>query len=393
MHKKVKTKKGFVRAVLVLLLALLIGAVLGAKWPQIIKYKKMVWYHYHSEKPFPKNYLEGLSSSEKRVLESHLKKSLKNLENTSEYEVAAAINDYLFQYLKPIDHSGKPHQILLDGHAICGGHATTMCALLVMSGVEGRLAYLLGVPYQGAHSLVQVSFSDGSQGLYDPTCGVFWAHSENKHPISIQEIVESPSLSKEGIFASRQNKGNAISQGIVSVDEGYSHNPKLDEDLHYQDMFVAAKGVGVSYSGDKEFVRIMINKVPFACGEKYNAPLDSLREENGSFVSWVHMLGKDPWFGYDVAHIYEVSNLSAGQRYELILYYRDSLESKLSMQVLGGFFEGAPNRKTKHMMVDNQIKNGISIIIQPEKENIAIVIDNSGFMTLGSIELRALNSS
>ena len=178
---------------------------------------------------FEKRYDE-YTEEEKAAILKHVKKALSGVGfHAPELEKAAAINDYIYQYLIHRDNTGSAPKLLQDGYAICGGAVVCMTEMLYAIGIKSKFAYLLGIPDQGAHSLVEVFFGDGNQGLFDPTFGILWYDPERGLPLSMMELLEKPLLVKSTLFKSRNEKRQTASDPVkISEDFASSYSLRLN---------------------------------------------------------------------------------------------------------------------------------------------------------------------
>lgn len=92
-----------------------------------------------------------------------------------------------------------------------------MVELLYQAGIRSRHAALLGVPFQGNHSLVQVYLGHGRPGLFDPTFGVFWYSRRRKRPVPFERLPAHPSVSDRTLYKSVDRKRVAASDPVVPI--------------------------------------------------------------------------------------------------------------------------------------------------------------------------------
>lgn len=147
---------------------------------------------YYSKNERIKNYAFRIFKKpiHARSLSHHVYESLKNLENPTEFEKAAAINDYLYQYLFLKNHIGHhAGEILSQRQGICGAHAYCLAEMLRIAEVPCKQAFIHGAPVMGTHEMVQVFFSNGEIGLFDPTFGVYWKSPKSGKLLSIEELI------------------------------------------------------------------------------------------------------------------------------------------------------------------------------------------------------------
>ena len=204
---------------------------------------------------------DNYSKTDKNIINKHLKLALKNLDNKKdELNVVASINDYLYQYFVYKNNLGTPNQLLKDGYAICGGTAVTMTEMLYAYGIKSRLAFLIGIPNQGAHSLVEVFFKNGQRGLFDPTFGLFWYDVNKNKTISIYELLNNPSLAINMLYETEHKKREKLNDKIKSFTSWKIHyKNKKDYEHSYYDpylSFLERDAGGVAGEGIKSFVNL-----------------------------------------------------------------------------------------------------------------------------------------
>jgi len=352
---------------------------------------------------------DNYSVDEKSIIEYHVNKSLSHLKSRdSELEIVAAINDYLYQFFILKDILGKGGaDFLKDGHSICGGHAVTMAEMLYSLGIKSKLAYLIGIPEQGAHSLLEVYFSDGSQGLFDSTFGVFWYNYDQHQPISIFTLAKKPQLSNLYLYKTIHNKRNTLQQPIqpfYSIKSNYK-NRKNYREPYYDPYtsFLVRQGAGVGSGEHQVFVDISM-PVDSVYGENYSQhkvdnslppwqKLSTLQDQTGQYISWLYMLGTIPSLGNNVAHIYQFNNLELGKKYELKIYYVKALDVSLSIKNIGAYLPDLQNNSTYFEDIENieyspenyKVKN-ITIPFISRKDNVKIIVSTRGYMILNALE-------
>jgi len=372
-------------------------------------YKINFYYSSHHE-TFSDAYLKRISENDRALLKKHVSFALSSLNEKNEHEIAAAINDYLFQFLLSIPHWGEPAQVLEDEEAICGVHAHVMSAMLSDCGIENRIAYMLDVPYQNSHCLVEVHFKDGSMGLFDPMHGLYWFDQEKNTHLSMNNLKNQPSLAStkilKTIHAKRKSKHDSVSPFISAANH---YQPFTDDhELHFEEMFSTYSNAGVEGNSFKIFQRISFKDDFTVLGDRSSknmkGALSSLcleKGENAGPICCIHQLGKSSGGQHlNVAHIYELNQLKKNQPYTLTLHYFKSINSVLSSTILGGKF-AAKTKSTQHDVIEDfgpklwqtipaklpGKSRTISINFVPDESKVNIVVDNSGEMLLHAIAI------
>ncbi|MBI5740655.1 MAG: transglutaminase domain-containing protein [Nitrospirae bacterium] len=350
---------------------------------------------------------DDLTSKEKKVVNSHVDRALSLLPpKPGELEIAAAINDYVYQYYIRKDNNGTTAKMLTEGHASCGGAAVTMAEMLYSVNIKSRLAYLVGIPNQGSHSLVEVYFTNGTSGLFDPTYGILWYDKENNRPVSILKLLSDPQLSNLFLYKSINKKRQEL-KDAVNPSQGFlqTYQNKRSYKEQYYDPYLCFRqrsGGGVAGDDYKTFV-----KIPMEPGVLYGDKdgssnvvtpwnkLALLQNKEGKYISWAYMLGEVA--DYSVSHIYQFSKLITGNSYNLSLYYAEANASILSIQILNGHRRGQENDSTFYHQIEKldykkdirEIRK-IDIPFTAESQDVRIIIATEGNIMLTAIESNLL---
>ena len=380
----------------------------------VLPWLSKINFTYRLEKnSLAKSYLDALGNRDKLYLQSHLDQALSELGDPKDpREVAAAINDYLFQSLLCLDHTGTPVQILRDGHAICGGHAITMITLLELAGVKSSLSYLLDVPYQGAHSLVQVEFSAKEAGLFDPTFGVLWYEPSQGKYLCLNQLKEHPEWAESMAWQTIHPKRQSSDQPIAPFRSLLNQYQQLASPtaMHYGEIFKEASYVGLHNYNFRIHRRIPMQGAPSSYGQANPANIaqacqalaSSKDPRTGEHLSLLQHLGKFAT-GFNVSHLYEMENLEPGNHYQLCLDYLRSTSSHLSVSVLKGKLR-SDSRNCKHDVINDfgpRILQTLpveaigksrrwTVDFMAEDSSVTVLIDNEGDMLLHSIRLTEL---
>lgn len=268
---------------------------------------------YSKKQAFEKRY-DKYSTEESKIIKLHVNKALSLLpSDVGELEIVAVINDYVYQYFVNKNNHGGAAKLLKEGYAICGGSAVTMAEMLYSVNVKSRLAFLIGIPNQGAHSLVEVYFKNGECGLFDPTFGIFWYDHENDKPVSIIKLLEDPKLSNVFLYKSIHKKREKTNEEVIPAREflqTYQNKPSYKEKYYNPYLcFLKRSGGGVAGEEYKTYV-----KIPMKPGSLYGNRVGSseepspfnklalLKNQEGKNISWAYMLGKTG--RYNISHIY-----------------------------------------------------------------------------------------
>lgn len=385
--------------------ALFLGALLGYQWR---KYRDRTRFEEYKEQPsrltapakqeFEERY-DAYPASKRAIVLRHRDQALSRLApDADEMEIAAAINDYVYQYLISRDNVGGAAKLLKDGHAACGGAAVCMAELLHASGVKSKYAWLLGIPGQGAHSLVEVQFKDGTRGLFDPTYGILWHNPETGKPVSMMQLLESPSLCRTTLQKSNHTKRRKAGDPVMPC-EGFaaSYTRRIDHKEEFYDpymCFAERTGGCVANEGQMLFVRVSLQP-DVVRGRKiwhrrYPTPwsaLALLRDERGRYVSWAYELGRSR-IGYDIVHVYQMSRLEPGVNYVLRLHYSESRGVTLSVQFLDSRTPTFYRKLPDHGFDPKAFKP--VVVEMPFTASLAktdVLVCASGFMILHAIEL------
>lgn len=273
--------------------------------------------------------------AELEFLFEHIDLALSKLpEDASEFEKVAAINDYLYQYLLvEVNATGdNAIDVLSQEHAICGGVILTMSEMLYAIGVKSKYAYIYGG--LGAHSMVEVFFSDGTRGLFDPTYGLLYYNPTTHQPISIFDIFENVELSRHAYYTThpKQNINGQITP-LSDIFTAYADKDIIGgrifsgSPMDPYAIFSAAEGGGVANEGVANFIEVELHPGTLL-GEKEWTPdgewplpwgkLAAWQREDGTYLSWAYQMGQT--LGYDIKHVYTLTNLEPGKTYTLRHY-------------------------------------------------------------------------
>ena len=283
----------------------------------------------------PKYYHEiiynNYSQEEREYLLSHVQKALSGLsQNASEFEKAAAINDYVYQYLLLKSNGGTAVSILKDGYAVCGGHGTSMIEMLYAIGIRSVEVYSIGP--LSSHVMVEARFSDGSQGLFDPTFGVFYYNPNTKYPVSILEIKENPQFARDYSYHTQHLKHTQSTQPITPLTDVFSiYNKEVVEGAY--NYLTQADDIGLTETGFVTYRKISLKPSqvigdPAWRPDQKEEPRDKLlgypelKDEQGNPINhwWLDWMGNHPSEGITVAHLYELHNLKPDSTYTFTLH-------------------------------------------------------------------------
>jgi hypothetical protein len=272
---------------------------------------------------------ERYTDAQRQVILDHVAAALRNLPGgASEFEKVAAINDYLYQYFHRQNSNGAGGaDYLTNGESICGGTVVSMAEMLYSQKIKSKYAYVYGGLV--AHSMLEVFFSDGTRGLFDPYNGYLFYNKELARPISITDILTGINLNEVTFYSSQPKQ--EITGEIVPLSDvflSYLDHDTLDRDFDPVELFARMDGAGVANEGYKDYLEVALNP-----GEHIGEPawtpeseapnpwntLAVWRKNNGDYLSWAYLLGQTA-HGYDVKHIYHLEGLTPGQRYTLRHY-------------------------------------------------------------------------
>jgi hypothetical protein len=293
--------------------------------------------------------VDAYSPAERQVLRSALRHALSGLRDRgSEFKRAAAINAYLHQYLLNKAVSGNGVAILRGQHAACGGTANAMQEMLYLAGIKSRPAALLGVPYQGNHALVEVQFSNGARGVFDPTFGVFFYDRHARRPVSMGQLLRHPRLAATTLMKSRFHKRRSTLTPVVpitSIANAYRlrHNYREiakrpgDSSMDWPLAFRVRLGGGVG--GPRNHMTVPIRLRAGTLYGTLQAPSDGAppwsalslaKDSEGTSFPLAFQLGRlGP---YAVSHRYRIKGLRPGRRYRLSLVYARAEQVRLQVR-------------------------------------------------------------
>ncbi|MBU4597001.1 MAG: transglutaminase-like domain-containing protein [Desulfarculus sp.] len=317
------------------------------------------WPYYHSgaassqsspthavTKPAFETRVDHYSPADRAILLQHLHHALSRLKDRSDqFQVAAAINSYLYQYLFFQNAIGDSVKILRDGHAICGGTAMTLSELLYVAGIRSRQAFLLGIPYQGNHSLVEVYFRNGTQGLFDPTFGVLWYDPHAHHPVSMAQLLANPALSDRTLYKTIYHKRSSQKDSAVVPIRGFASGYCLR--LNYSQASPHYGGIRMDWRQAFQTRRAggiadgheVLTVIPMQVGDDFGQrqwnrkkfrfpwiPLALTKDYTGRNLAWAYQVGH--WNNvYNIAHAYQLSKLVPGKSYVLRWIYAQAAPS------------------------------------------------------------------
>jgi hypothetical protein len=283
----------------------------------------------------PKYYHEiiyvNYSQEDREYLLGHVQKALSGFPlNASEFEKAAAINDYVYQYLLMKSNGGTAVSILKDGYALCGGHGMSMIEMLFAIGIRSVEVYSIGP--LSTHVMVEARFSDGSQGLFDPTFGVFYYNLVSKHPVSVLEIKANPQFAREYSFHTQHPKRTQFTQPVAPLTDVFSTYKKevIEEAYNF---LTQADDIGLAEAGFNTYRNISLKPGevlgdPAWRPDQKEEPWDKLleyrqyKDEQGNPINhwWFEWMGIHPGEGITIAHLYELHNLKPYSTYTFTLH-------------------------------------------------------------------------
>src|SRR3546814_691421 len=189
---------------------------------------------------------ESYSAAQTAVIETHVQRALSGLsDDASEFDKAAAMNAYIYATVerKAFAGTGSRAQVLADRAGVCGGMVVSLAEMLHSVGIKSRLAYTIGG--KAAHSMLEVYFSDGAQGLFDPYHGIAYYDAETKRPVSILSISEYISQGKAPVSYVQR-----AATPMRSFAETYAATDEAGRtDYAYPDIFTHAEQRGIANSG------------------------------------------------------------------------------------------------------------------------------------------------
>lgn len=297
--------------------------------------------------------VDSYPPARRAILRDHLRLALSRLpDGARRLQQAAAINSYVFQRLRVGPTRADGVGGLRDGYGRCGGAATAMVELLHLAGIRSRHAALLGISYQGNHSLVQVYLGRGRAGLFDPTFGVFWYSRRRRRPVSFERLLRDPGASSRTLFKSVHRKRIAPTDPIVPIAgiasgyrlrPGYAEHPSEPGRPHmdWTRAFAERGGAGLANSGRPLRVRIRLRPGDLYGDERWDGTtatpwtrLALAKDRSGLTLPWAEQLGQNP-HGFDVVHSYRLRGLVPGRRYALRLALHRAQRATLTARLLG----------------------------------------------------------
>lgn len=329
------------------------------------------------------------------ALSHHLSESMKHLENPTEFEKATAVNDYLYQYLLMKNQIGNyPGEILWNRQGFCGAHARCMVKMLQNAGIRCQEVYLHGIPLMSTHELVQVYFSNGEVGLFDPTFGIYWRSPETEKLLSLQELIQNPSLAKLAITKTDHQKSTKKTDPIhpyYTSDKHYQNEPSFNETIPYEQYFLTMRGAGVYDTSRTEFIILPIATTPTFIGSKSNRDqLIQYKTDDQIEIPWLSNLGN--FQDVNWSQIYKISSLEPNKKYVVSLYYVRSIDSTLSVMAIDSTLNGRKNTSTHHIPIEDKPQGtpqAIHLILEAEKEKATLIINNrQGSLYLTAIEFQ-----
>jgi len=402
-RKKLKKSKALMCSTIVLTFGIVffIGYLVGSNSNYTTQPWKNNSFQNEIKQDFEKRY-DSYTKQEKEFIKTHIDKALSKIGyDADEFDKVAAINDYVYQYFIHKNNYGGAVKLLKDGYAICGGDVLSMAEMLYSIRIKSKYAFLLGIPIQGAHSLLEVYFKDGNRGLFDPTFGIFWYDPKAKRPVSIMELLEDPSICNTTLYKSNYSKRKTVNDPmVVYVDVTKTYSRRIDyKENNYKpcECFSKRTGGGVANEGLSTFVQIPL-KPGTVLGEKTwsenSAPpwstLSVLRDKNGNYISWAYMIGQT--MGYDIKHIYNLSGLRPKKRYVLRLYYSKAYdETILSIWFLNSSIPTLYRKIDKLSFDSRSFSPGlVEIMFGASKSDMNVLLNSRGIIILNAIELSEL---
>lgn len=274
---------------------------------------------------FEKRY-EHYLPEQRAIIKDHVDAALSNLpENASEYEIAATLNAYIYRTLQRRPNAtGGGVVVLTTGGAICGGMVATLAEMLYSIDIRSRYAFTVGGSV--AHSMVEVYFSDGQRGLFDPYHGIAYFDLNTSQPVSITDIDKYLIKDKLPILYAKKNTQNDISSGLFSG--LYSEKPDNKRaDYSFFNIFEGSDNKGIANSGFTTTIRVDLspgtvigsaNWVETDTEPKPWTRISRWQRSPGEYLSWAYQLGQIS-LGYLVEHAYVLNDLKPGYRYTLRL--------------------------------------------------------------------------
>lgn len=281
--------------------------------------------------PDVRDRLARYGSLQREVVREHLNRATSLLvDPDSELEVAAAVNSYLFRYLRNEPLAGDGADTLAAGRGFCGNHVATMAEMLGLAGIDSRTAALLGVRLAGNHSVVEVRFSDGPRGIFDPTHGALFL--DQGRPLGLEGLAGEPALVPRALWVDageKRTSADATVEPIASIAADYRRPGGSERAEHpvlakWRDWIADNRGWGIAYSGREMLttIEIEVGQIWGTMERQWNgepwAELAAAHDESRRALPWAFLLGQDE-MGYEIAHDFRLSGTRPGRHYVLEL--------------------------------------------------------------------------
>ncbi len=253
----------------------------------------------------------------------------------SEVERAFAIHFYLYQHLRRSFFEASTGLIVLDNaKAVCGGFTVAMAEMLYALGIKSRVAFTLNGT-QGAHSMVEVFFSDGRQGLFDPTYGLVYFNVQTRTPVPFSKVTALLNDPRPPILVAR--RGNFPVDDARNLDEDFTavRNDYLPADQAdpaalqpFRDYFTNDLAQGLTYTNTPVTIPVplepgqLLGRDAWTYLPEEPTPWHKLslqQDTTYGFLTWAFILGRT-YDGYFVHHELKLSKLEVGVTYSIRFY-------------------------------------------------------------------------
>ncbi len=340
-----------------------------------------------------------------KIVRTHISKALSGLpKSASDFEKAAAINAYIFLYLKRTNGAtaNSATEVLESGQAVCGGMTMAMREMLKYSKISSKYAFTFGG--LAAHSMVEAKFSDGSSGLFDPYHGLLYFDAKKQVPVSLLKLEKF--IAKNDTPIQYLDRSLDISSPLIFKDI-YSETPMTEiVDFDFPEIFTKADGIGIANSGFVSFVNIDLKPGQSVGNKDWAEPTDTepkpwsalsvWERGEGDRLSWAYILGQIN-VGYIIQHTYTLTGLVPGQRYELLLKIANAYPNKNKDNLALTMHPVYPFGRSKYIDLQPRGYNGkkkyrpqlSSIKLIASKETMVVNVVASGDIVLQSSELIA----
>ncbi len=359
---------------------------------------------------------QSYSIKERAVVDKAAKHAISRLKDDSdEFMVAAAINQYVYSYFTKKNWAGgnSAYEALTSAQGNCGGMTLSLAEMLHSRGIASRLAY--GIGGEPAHSMVEATFSNGKSGLFDPYNGTLYVEKGSLEPVSIFDIKKKMRAGQvDTYFSIRTKDDNGKAIPMAAFEDVYSLDDKEDpakRGLYYAERILGYKTLGVQNSGALDVIDINLKPGELIGHKEFSATAaepkpwlklgtHEYKNEDGSIdhLSWAYMLGYTGT-GYRIQHMCYLNELEAGKTYKLTLYVVNGYRSPWEHTIKGdpavitlkqvmpcGDSVAFPiaNRVVDYHHFTPQI---ISTTCKATSEQACILVHGSGNITLCGIEL------